>query len=119
MLTGMRRDIANLLHASDIFVFTSAGGDGLPIAILEAMAAACPVVATASDGIPEEVIHGQTGLLVRRGDPHSLAEAIALMAENQPMRWAMGRAGSLRLRSFFTVPVMVSKISKLYKAMGA
>ena len=118
ILTGIRRDIADILHASDIFVFTSAGGDGLPIAILEAMAASRPVIATASDGIPEEVIDGQSGLLVAPKDPASLAGAIVSLASDKPRRNRMAERGLAQMHEHFTLKEMTSKLCLLYRAIA-
>lgn len=117
ILPGMREDIADLLHAADIFVLTSRGGDGLPISILEAMAAARPVIATATDGIPEEVIHGETGILCPMGRADDLAVAIIRLAENQTLRQSMGMTGHQRVRMYFHRQQMISKVSKLYQEL--
>jgi glycosyltransferase involved in cell wall biosynthesis len=74
-LLGWRTDIPDVLAASDLFALTSLQ-EGMPLAILEAMSAGCPVVATEVGGIPEVVRDGITGLLVPPGDADALAEAI-------------------------------------------
>ncbi|MBE7473079.1 MAG: hypothetical protein DPW09_00320 [Anaerolineae bacterium] len=117
ILPGMREDIANLLHAADIFMLTSKGGDGLPISILEAMAAARPVIATATDGIPEEIIHGETGLLSPIGQADDLAAAIIKLAQDQALRQSMGKAGHQRVQTCFQRQQMIDKVSKLYQEL--
>ena len=67
-LLGWRTDVVDLLHAMDLFLLTSRF-EGLPRAVLQAMAAGIPVVATAVDGTPEVVEHGVTGCLVPAGEP--------------------------------------------------
>lgn len=74
-LTGWRRDVADLLHAMDLFLLTSRF-EGLPRAVLQAMAAGVPVVATAVDGTPEVVRDGRTGLLVSPGQPDEAARRL-------------------------------------------
>lgn len=74
-LLGFRRDVPALLRAADGFVLSSAW-EGLPNALMEAMSARVPVVATCVGGVEELVAHGETGLLVRPGDPDGLAAAM-------------------------------------------
>lgn len=113
-MPGLRQDIPNLLHATDVFVLTSSGGDGLPISILEAMAAARPVIATASDGIPEEVIHGKTGFTTGLGDASALAEAMVKLARNPDLRQRMGEAGRQKAHQEFTREQMIERITTIY-----
>ncbi len=70
-------DVNHELTKMDIFVMPSLFGEGLPMVVLEAMAAGVPVVGTDVEGIPEAVRHGQDGLIVRPNDPDDLARAIA------------------------------------------
>jgi glycosyltransferase involved in cell wall biosynthesis len=114
IMPGLRQDISNLLHAADVFVLTSGGGDGLPISILEAMAAARPVIATASDGIPEEVIHGKTGFIPGLRDVSALAEAIVKLAQNPDLRQRMGKAGRQRVRREFARERMIEAMTNIY-----
>jgi len=86
---GERRDVPLLLPAFDLFAMSSRY-EGIPCALVEAMLAGVPTVATAVNGVPEVVIPGQTGLLARAGDPGSLATVIgyALDRPDQLRRWA-------------------------------
>ena len=92
-------EVAALLRTADIFVQHSmtdpVTGDeeGLPVAILEAMATALPVVSTKHAGIPEAVRDGQTGLLVAEGDSKGMADALIALARSPSMRRNMGFAG--------------------------
>ncbi|MFH2011075.1 MAG: glycosyltransferase [bacterium] len=114
ILPGLRHDVVELLHAADIFTLTSGGGDGLPVSILEAMAAGRPVVATASDGIPEEVVHGETGLLVPKGGVSELAEALVRLARDAPLRERWGAAGRDRVRRHFRRELMITNLAESY-----
>lgn len=99
---------ADLLRTSDVFVQHSVvdpqTGDeeGMPVVILDAMAAALPVVATRHAGIPEAVLDGVTGVLVEEGDELGMADAIGRLADDPDLRRAMGRAGWERARDLFT-----------------
>ena len=74
-LLGYRSDVRDLLAAADLFVLGSAF-EGLPVSIMEAMAAGLPVAATAVGGVPEAVVDGETGILVPPRDPDALADAV-------------------------------------------
>ena len=88
ILPGERRDTADFLAASDIFVLASRFGEGCPNAVLEAMAAARPVVATRSGGTPEVVADGETGILVPPGDVPELRAALERLAADPALRRA-------------------------------
>lgn len=92
-LAGARpsQEVERKLAAADVFVLASqqaASGnmDGIPVALMEAMAAGTPVVSTAVSGIPELVVNERTGLLVPPGNPESLARAIRRMLDDEPLR---------------------------------
>lgn len=102
--------VHRLMQATDIFVQHSitdpetGDEEGLPVAILEAMAWGLPVVATAHAGIPEAVEDGVTGFLVETGDSRDMAERIEQLARDRELRLAMGRAGWECARARFSWP---------------
>lgn len=98
----------------DVFVL-STRGDNLPVAILEAMAAAAPVIATRVGGIPEQVLDGETGLLVPPDDPHALAEAMDRLAGDSYLRRSMGLAGRARIATVFDPRRVASEMTSLYE----
>jgi glycosyltransferase involved in cell wall biosynthesis len=98
-LLGVRSDIADILAAADIFALAS-DWEGLPLAVLEAMAAGLPIVATRVGCIPEIVAHGSTGLLVPPRDEDSLVAALCELAGDANRRKRMGAAGRARSLSF-------------------
>jgi len=100
--------VAGLMREASIFLqhsLTAADGDceGLPVAILEAMASALPVVSTWHSGIPEAVEDGITGLLVEERDVEGMAAAIAGLLDDQERGAAMGAAGRRRVLEHFTL----------------
>ena len=98
--TGFRQDVADILHASDLFVHTSLM-EGCPNAVLEAMAAGKPVVATEVGGVPELVMQGETGFLVPSGDEATLSQALRGALGDPEARRRMGEAGRRRARQVF------------------
>jgi glycosyltransferase involved in cell wall biosynthesis len=117
-LLGFRRDIADLLAAIDVVVFSSLW-EGLGRALTEAVLAARPVVATAVNGVPDLVVDGHSGYLVPPGRPDLLAER-TLAVLGLPDRGAsLGAAGAARIRGRFDVAEMVAGIDQLYRqALG-
>ena len=84
------------------------------LAIIEAMAAGLPVVATRVGGIPEVVVDGKTGLLVASGNSAELAEAIVYLLSNPHIRWQMGVKGRQRVEVHFTAQQTVANLESLY-----
>jgi len=110
---GLRADVPELLGAADAFVLSSAW-EGLPIAVLEAMAAGLPVVATAVGGVPELVRSGETGWLVPPGAPDALAEAMIAVSHDPHAAQAAGANGARLVRERHSVEGMVAGYEALY-----
>lgn len=113
---GFRTDIPDILAASDIFV-SSSDYEGNPLAVMEAMAAGKPVIATAVGGVPELVEHGRTGLLIPPGDVRALANGMNTLLRNEAMRLAMGHEGASKARRLFEVGTMVEAYERLYRTL--
>jgi glycosyltransferase involved in cell wall biosynthesis len=99
-VVGERNDVPELLAESDVFVLSSRS-EGLPVSVLEAMAAELPVVASAVGGLAELVVDGETGVLVRPGDEDALARALARLVEEPDLRRTLGAAGRKRAEEHF------------------
>jgi glycosyltransferase involved in cell wall biosynthesis len=112
-LLGFRSDIAELLAGCDVFVLPSLF-EGLPLSILEAMAAGKPVVATRIGGNADAVVDRETGLLVPVADPAALASAITTLLQSPSLRQRLGAAGRARVEQQFTAEVMVQRVSAVY-----
>jgi glycosyltransferase involved in cell wall biosynthesis len=102
---GNRVDVPDQLLAMDVFVLPSLF-EGLPLAILEAMAAGRPVVATAVDGVPEIVKDGVTGFLVSPGNPAQLARALVRLLRDPRTAARFGDAARQRAQDFSTDAVV-------------
>lgn len=109
---GIRSDVPDLLAAADLFVMPSLS-EGLPIAILEAMFAGKPIVASAVGDIGAAV--GEGGLLVPPGEPAPLAQAMARLLDNPDLGRAMGARGLIRARAEYTVDRMTGRYVELYR----
>ena len=99
-LAGERRDVPALLAAADVFALTSLS-DGMPVSVLEAMAAGLPVVASRVGGVPEQVVDGVTGLLITPGDAEERAEALGRLVGDAELRRRLGAAGRARAEEAF------------------
>ncbi|MCI0394699.1 MAG: glycosyltransferase family 4 protein [Chloroflexi bacterium] len=112
--TGWRQELPQIYAASDIYALTTWGWEGLPLTVLEAMAAGLPVVATRAGGIPEAVLDGETGLLTERADISGLARALQTLIENPVLSRAMGASGQARAGQQFTAERMVREVAAVY-----
>lgn len=99
-LLGERENVPELLAKADVFVLSTLS-EGLPMTVLEAMAAGVPVVASDVGGVPELVVHEETGLLVPAGDRVALASALARLLAEPDLRRRLGSAGRVRAETTF------------------
>jgi glycosyltransferase involved in cell wall biosynthesis len=110
---GRRDDVPSLLAASDALVLPS-WAEGLPLVVLEAMAAGRPVVASAVGGTPEAVVEGETGLLVPPQDVPALVRALDALLADSDRAAALGEAGRARVRERFDADAAAQRILGLY-----
>lgn len=110
---GFQDKVADWLALADVSVLPSFY-EGLPLAAVESLAAARPVVATAVDGTPEVVVDGQTGFTVAPGDSKSLADALSRMLRDPELRRRMGQEGRKRASEQFDQKDQVRKTQDLY-----
>jgi glycosyltransferase involved in cell wall biosynthesis len=115
-LLGYRSDALRLLAGADLFVLASRH-EGLPVALMEAMALGLPVVATTVGGIPDVVTPGVEGLLVQPRRPELLADAIAELAVNPAERESQAAAATARA-SAFDVNRAVRRLEEVYSAVA-
>jgi glycosyltransferase involved in cell wall biosynthesis len=113
-LAGERRDVPALLASADAFVLASRS-EGAPLAILEAMAAGLPVIASDVGGVRELVADGETGVLVAPGDPGALAAALERVLADAELRRALGAAGRRRAQERFELGLLRRAHLRLYE----
>jgi len=113
---GMRQDVPMLLSVLDVFVLPSLS-EGLSLALLEAMSAGKPVVATAVGGNPELVDQGLTGFLVPSEDAGSLASKLVELVQDPSMMQRFSRQGAQRVRQLFSLEQMVRQYGQLYASL--
>ncbi|RLC53629.1 MAG: sugar transferase, partial [Chloroflexota bacterium] len=116
-LTGLRRDVPDLMHSFDVFALTSLW-EGLPRVLPQAMTTGLPIVATAVDGNAEAVTDRVNGFLTPPGDPQAMAAALLRLLEDPILARRMGEAGR-RKAGEFSAHRMVSDIAALYDTLLA
>jgi len=114
VFSGQVDDVAAHLRRSDVFVLAT-NWEGLPRSIIEAMRAGLPVVATDVGGISEQVLDGENGYLVPRGDTKALTERLRTLLQNTELRQTMSRASRQRYEAEFTFERMYEKTLSIYK----
>ena len=110
---GWVMDLPNLYAALDVVVLTSRN-EGTPVALIEAGAAARPVVATEVGGVPDVVRNGVTGLLAPQGDPASIAAQVLRVLEEPGLGRSLGSAGREWVRNRFTIDRLAGDLAALY-----
>jgi len=113
--TGFTRNVAIELAQMDLFVLPSLFGEGLPMVVLEAMAAGVPVVATRVEGIPEAIDDGEDGLIATPGAPDSLSAQIARVIRGE-VDWSQLRANAHRRQAKqFSDAAMAAGVAEVYR----
>jgi glycosyltransferase involved in cell wall biosynthesis len=115
-MLGLRQDVARLLPSADVFLLTSVS-EGIPLTVIEAMAAGLPIVSTRVGGVPEVVVERQTGFLAPAGDSAALAATVCQLADDPVLRAEMGRRGRRRAEALFSERLMHTRYDQLYREM--
>lgn len=117
ILTGLRRDVPELMAAFDVFALSSLW-EGLPRVLPQAMATGLPIVCTAADGSAEAIEEGVNGFLVGKGETAVLAARLTQLLQDREMRRRMGENGRYRAPQF-SAETMVQQIDALYQKLLA
>jgi glycosyltransferase involved in cell wall biosynthesis len=113
-ILGPRPDAVAVLALADVVVLPSVAAEGVPIAILEALALGKPVVATRVGGVPEVIQDGANGILVPPEDPRALADAVSALLADPPRATALAASGRATVVARFSADGMVRQIERLY-----
>ena len=113
---GWRADAADLMHGFDLLLMPSLW-EGFGLVLLEAMAAALPVIASATSSVPEIIVEGETGLLAPPRDVAALTAALHALLNDRALRRHMGLLGQDRLEAHFTAARMVDQTAALYQEL--
>ena len=113
VITGFRADVPALLRTMDVVLLTSRW-EGLPIALLEAMAAGRPAVASRLPGTSEIIVDGVTGFLVPPGDVEGFAGSVRKLLGDRALREALGRAGRERVAREFSLAKTIEATAQVY-----
>lgn len=117
-LAGFRTDLPKWLGGLDILAHP-ADMEGLGVSLLQASAAAVPIIASRAGGLPEAVVDGRNGLLIPRGDIAALGAALRKLLDDASLRRQMGEAGRTRILSEFSVDAMVNGNLAIYNKILA
>jgi glycosyltransferase involved in cell wall biosynthesis len=118
VFAGFRTDLVRLMYAADLCVLCT-HFEGLPLVLLETMAAGRPCIATAVDGVPEALTDGVTGLLHRAGDAEGLAAAITRLIADPEQADALGAAARIEAERRFGRDRFASDVQSLYEKLRA
>jgi glycosyltransferase involved in cell wall biosynthesis len=112
-------DIWELMAAVDVLALTTLWPDPLPRVVMEAMAAARPVVAYEGGGVPEMVVDGKTGYLCSPTDVDAFSSAMLQLSDNLELRREMGEAGARRAREFFSVEKHLNRMEEILESTAS
>jgi len=115
LITGFRRDIANVMNALDVVVHTSVTPEPFGRVILEGMLLGKPVIASAAGGVPELIDDGETGFLIPPGDSEALADRLVMLLRDPALRRRMGEKSREWARQKFSLASHVREMCALYE----
>lgn len=113
VFAGFQTEPEDWYPAFDTFVLPSLT-EGTPLALLEAMAAGVPVIASAVGGVPKIVTDGVNGMLVEPGDPSAITEKLRIVLENSELAWRIGRAGMETVKTEYSISGWCQRIDECY-----
>jgi glycosyltransferase involved in cell wall biosynthesis len=115
VMPGNQSDVTDWIRALDVFVLPSFANEGVPQALMQAMACRIPVVSTTVGSIPEIVTQERTGLLVPPSDPQALAAALTRMLDDDALRKRLADAGYALAQQHFSIDIMLDRMEALFR----
>lgn len=119
LFTGKRTDARDILAIGDIFIFPSLYGEGLPLALIEAMAAGIPCIVTSTGPNTEVIQPGRNGILIRPGDPGEIAEAVLNLFAHPDRMSVLGKEGLLIVKDRFSALSSARMLGEYYIKMAS
>lgn len=116
-LAGYRSDVVSLIRSCDFLILPSIKGEGLPKAVIEAMAQGVPPIATRIGGSPELIEDGVSGLIIEPGSPVALSNAIQTFIRSNDQLAEMGRRAKERIGTHFNVDAGVLALERAYRSI--
>jgi len=113
IFTGFRHDIPEIMNLMDIYVLSSVA-EACPVVVLEAMASGKPVVGTNVGGVAEQIVDGETGILVPPKNPGAIADAVLYLLDHPEKARQMGFNGREHVKKYFSLEKCVEKHRELY-----
>lgn len=117
IFVGEEKNVMNFMALLDVLILPSVDEEDFPNVILEAMGLGKPVIASCLAGTPEQIVDGETGLLLTPRDACQLAAAITRLSLDEQLRLRMGQVGLRRFQKFFTAEVAVRNYISLYQSL--
>jgi len=112
-IAGTRRDIPDILLSCDVFTLSSIR-EGLPVSLLEAMAAGCAVAVTRAGGIPDAIVNEVNGLLVDIDDTEALAEAVTRLLSDRELAGRLGERAKRDVQERFSARAVAREVGDIY-----
>jgi len=116
---GFRSDIPEILASVDVFVHSSSEPEPFATAVIEALMAGCPVIATNAGGMPEMIANAQTGMLCDINNPKSMAQAMLIYYYSQTQTQRIAKAGQQRAAQYLTAQRHINEFHTLYESILA
>jgi glycosyltransferase involved in cell wall biosynthesis len=116
-ILGFRSDALNLVKSCDVLVFPSISGEGMPKAVIEAMALEIPPIVTDIPGNNELVVNGKSGIIVPPKDPESFCQAIMKLYQNRAKCKELGKYAHLRIKNHFSLEQSIQQTKELYEEL--
>jgi glycosyltransferase involved in cell wall biosynthesis len=110
-------EIFNLINASDFIVLPSIKNEDFPNIILESMSLSKPVIASEFSGIPEQIEHMKSGILVKPKDVSGLMNAIKIIVDSNDLRIILGKNAKMRFDTLFTDKIAIKRYDELYQKL--
>lgn len=117
IMTGLRKDVPEIIAALDIFVLLSTASEATSQVIPQALAIGRPVVATDVGGLPEIIEDNVTGLLIPKEDPAAIAGAIIKLADDKSLARRLAKKGREKILKDFTLKGMIDKTEEVYNLL--